>query len=78
MEENFYKTKYFKYKAKYYKLVEQIGSMHTKNPENPFARNKLPKPDAQGIIYTDPSQPLDFLTEEKRQNWYDEWEKNKK
>jgi hypothetical protein len=76
MDKQYYKLKYFKYKAKYYKLLEQNGGMYTENPANPFARNKLPEPDAQGRIYTDPSQPLDFLTEEQRQEWYDKWEKD--
>jgi len=64
MEENFYKTKYFKYKAKYYKLLEQRGGMNTENKANPFATDNLPEPDSQGRIYTDTSQRLDFLTEE--------------
>jgi hypothetical protein len=76
MEENFYKTKYFKYKAKYYKLLEQIGGMKYENLANPFATTNLPEPDSQGRIYTDPSQPLDFLTEEQRQEWYNKWEKD--
>ena len=67
MEENFYKEKYFKYKAKYYKLLEQSGGMGYQE-----FRQRFPPEELDGFIYTNPYNREDKLTEKEIEKMYNE------
>ena len=72
MNQDYYKLKYLKYKAKYYGLVEQRGSSYS---QNPWRKENFPPPDMDGNIHTDPSQPLDILPESERIKYEQKWDR---
>ncbi len=70
MDENYYKLKYYKYKAKYHKLLEasqlkQLGGMDFEQ-----FRQRFPPAESDGYIYTNPFERRDRLTEEQIYNMY--------
>ena len=70
MDENYYKLKYYKYKAKYHKLLEESQLKQLGGMDFEQFRQRFPPAESDGYIYTNPFERRDRLTEEQIYNMY--------